>query len=189
MRANCNIGDVITIYRYEDKCTDHPSGVGVVVKVYDENRCFVRLLRNFSIPWYDCKPWKKMGIDDKDGYYVRREDRSSFLYSTLKITYQVSSASAYATKRLTRSDTPETSFKDLPHLPHGYVKKTPRQSTEVYLFDINDPSIPRFLMMKDLESGIIAVVTQNGYEESSTHMATRAYAKIQIKKWEKLANE
>ena len=186
-RTVCNVGDVIAIYRYGDHESGEPSGIGVVVKIYDENRCFVRLLRNFSIPRYACKPWKKVGIEVNEGYYVRREDQSRYLFSTAKFTYQTSPTRAYATKTVTRSCTPL-------HLQNearanGYLKTIPGQKTEVYIFDTFSDIIPKFLMMKDCDSGIIAVVFQNFADETVNHMATRAHAKIQIRKLEKLAYE
>lgn len=185
MRTSCNVGDVIAIYRYNNRSADHPSGIGVVVKVYDENRCFVRLLRNFSIPYHDCKPWKKIGIDAKDGYYVRREDSSRFLFSTVKVTYHVSAGKAYASKCIKRSNSDQ-----IVTLPvSGYVKTIPAQRTEVYIFDSYSDVVPIFLMMKDLDTGIISVVTQLHANETSTQMAKRAHAKIQIKKWERVESE
>lgn len=180
-RDRCNVGDVIAIYRYETRKNREPAGIGVVLKVYDENRCFVKLLRNFSIPEKYCKPWRKFGVNE-DGYYVRREDMSKFLYSTTKVTYQVSPTRTYATKQICKSH--DLRVTEIPAF--GYLKTIPGSKTEVYMFDVFDEVIPKFVLMKDVDSGVVSIVVQRFSDETLTEMARKAHAKIQMLKLEKL---
>lgn len=177
------VGDIIAIYRYEEKDHSTPSGIGVVLKVYNEDRCFVKLLRNYSIPKSKCQNWKKFGISDYSGYYVRLEDRTQFMYSTMKTTYIVSPVPAYASKIVTRSN-------GGPEGHGGYTKKYPKTITEVYCFDGFDEIVPHFVLMRDVSSEMTItsqVVVQRTSNETFNDMARRAYALMQIDKFERLA--
>lgn len=178
-----NVGDVIAIYRYDDKDRTTPSGIGVVLKVYNEDRCFVKLLRNYRIPINKCQNWKKLGVTDGSGYYVRLEDRAQHLASTQKTTYTVSPAIAYASKTTTRSN-------GGPEGRGGYTKNYPKTITEVYYFDIFDEIIPRFVLIRDLSEEPLTVTSQIAVErtshESPNEIARRAYAMMQVAKYERL---
>lgn len=182
----CNIGDVIAIYRYENsrnRDLSSPSGIGVVLKVYDESRCFVRLLVNFSIPQRDLKGWKKIGVrGNHEGYYVRSEDKFILLYSTIKTTYVVSPTRTYATKLTSRSN----SKIDRGNPVQGYLKTIPGTSTEVYFFNETKELIPRFVLIRDLNSGVLSVVTEKNSNETVNEMCRRAYAYLQISNYERV---
>lgn len=179
-----NVGDVIAIYRYDDKVKSSPSGIGVILKVYNEDRCFVKLLRNYRIPVSKCQNWRKLGVTDKSGYYVRLEDKSFRIASTQKTTYTVSPAIAYSSKTVTRSN-------GGPEGHGGYTKKYQKTVTEVYYFDMIDEVIPRFVLMRDLSDLPLKVTSQVAIEKSSREtpndIARRAYALMQIAKYEELA--
>lgn len=178
-----NVGDVIAIYRCEEKNRSGPSGIGVVVKVYNEDRCFVKLLRNYSIPESKLQNWKKFGITDKSGYYVRLEDHVKFMHSTFKTTYTVSPVPAFASKVTTRSCGGPESY-------GGYTKRYPKTITEVYCFDMFSEIVPRFIMMRDISSEMEVwsqIVTEKYTSESFNDIARRAYALMQISKFERFS--
>lgn len=177
-----NVGDVIAIYRYEDKDHSSPSGIGVVLKVYNEDRCFIKLLRNYRIPVSKCQNWKKLGVTDGSGYYVRLEDKSHHITSTQKTTYTVSPVIAYAYKTTSRSNGGLENR-------GGYTKKYQKTVTEVYYFNLFDEIIPRFVLIRDL-SNPMTVISQVAVEKSSSEtpneIARRAYAMMQVSKYERL---
>lgn len=184
------VGDIISIHRYEDRDMNSPSAIGVVLKVYADNRFFVKLLNNYHIPRDSCKNWKRYGIKDMTGYYVRSEDFTTFLAPTCKTTYIVSSSRAYASKITTDSSEMTGSVST------GYVKTYDKTHTEVYTFVRGfsgypfDDQIPTFVMMRDLTASNhdveTKVVVQRNPGETLNDLARKAYAMIQISKFERV---
>lgn len=151
------------------------SAFGVVLKSYKDNRCFVRILRNYSINKSLLKSWKNFtGTNDRNYYYVSDKDSTYFVGKADKTRYTVPSVPAYCCK--------ESESKT-----SGYVKHYSKTISEVYTFENSKLTyIPSFVIFVDVLSGRLAVTVKRG-QESFNEMARRCYARIQLRKFEEVA--
>ena len=172
MKNSIRVGDVVSIFKYEDRDSGHPSAFGIVIS-QTSTKTLVKIVYSHTISRSMCV--KNVVNGCKRVYEVSGTDRIALVVRPSRAIYRVSPSKAVATKIISTDEEVVSSS--------TYLKCLPGSETEVYLSTFCDKFIPKFLMMRDVTNDISQVVVYNNESPDLNRLAKEAYYRIQVVKY------